>query len=226
MSNQIVLSADVRTDVGKGASRRLRRLANRVPGIVYGAGKDAVSVSLARNELDNAMGDESFFSQIIELRIGDTSDQVVVRDLQRHPAEARVLHIDFMRVSADQAIVLTIPIHFENEDRCVGVRMEGGVISHTLSEVEVSCLPGNLPEYIAIDMTDVHVGTTIHLLDLQMPEGVTLAALAQGELDDEHNTAVVSVATPRGGPADEEEGVEGGEQPALDSGDQADDGDD
>ncbi len=204
MSDSIELSAEPRTDVGKGASRRLRRLHNRVPGIMYGGDAAPVNLSLARNDLDNAMGDESFFAQVLNIKLGGVTTQAVVRDIQRHPAKPVVLHIDFLRVRADQAIEVTVPIHFANEDECVGVRLEGGVIAHALTEVEVSCLPGNLPEFIELDMTDLHVGTTLHLSDLPLPDGVSLVAFMHGDAE-EHDTAVVSVQTPRGSAQDEAE---------------------
>lgn len=177
MSQPIELEAEPRTDVGKGASRRLRRLTEMVPGIIYGGDTEPGSLTFKYNELANAMQQESFFSQIIDIKMDGTIQQAVVRDVQRHPANDRVQHIDFLRISADRLLEVNIPIHFINEDICVGVRTQGGQISHNMSEVEISCLPGNLPAYLEVDMAAVEIGGAVHLSDIMLPEGVTILAL-------------------------------------------------
>ena len=201
MPQQIEISAELRKDVGKGASRRLRRLAEKVPGILYGGEDDPIAVTLKYNELAKAMELEAFFSQILDVVVDGKKQQAVVRDLQRNPADDKVLHVDFMRVSADKPIQVQVPIHFINEDKCVGVRMGGGNIMRNMTEIEVSCLPKDLPEYIDIDMESVELNQVIHLTDLTLPEGVSIVALMYG---DERDANVVSVQVPRGG-ADEEE---------------------
>ncbi len=229
MSAKIELNAETRSDVGKGASRRLRRRNELVPGIVYGGTNPAIAVTVKEKELNKAMEREVFFSQILNIKIDGGDQQAVVRDMQRHPATGRVMHIDFMRIRADRAIVVQIPLHYLNEEPCVGVKSEGGTISHSLTEVEISCLPAALPEFIEVDMLDVHLGDVLHLSDLDFPDGVVSTALALGE---EYDTPIASVLAPRGG-ADEEdeadaadaevdaadaEGAEGsGDEPTADS---------
>jgi len=205
MSQQIELTAELRQDVGKGASRRLRRLSENVPGIIYGGGKDPQPLTLNVFELTKAMQQESFFSQILNVVVAGESQQAIVRDLQRHPATEKVQHIDFMRIRADQPIQVSVPVHFVNEERCIGVRQEGGIISHNLTEIEISCLPGQLPEFIEVDMADLGVGDSIHLSNLSVPAGVTIVQLALGE---DHDMTVVTVNAPRVS-AGEEEGAAG-----------------
>jgi large subunit ribosomal protein L25 len=194
MSQEIELEAELRTDVGKGASRRLRRLADKVPSIMYGGEQDAIALTLQYNALAKAMQQESFFSQIINIKTNGKAQQVVVRDLQRHPATERVQHIDFLRIRADRALQVQVPIHFINEEECVGVRTEGGAISHMVTDVEISCLPGDLPSFLEVDMLDVVLGTALHLSDIIVPEGVTIVALAQEEPND---AQIATVLVPR-----------------------------
>ena len=207
MSQQIEITAELRQDVGKGASRRLRRASEKVPGIIYGAGKDPQSLTLNGFQLSKAMQQESFFSQILNVSVEGDSQQAIVRDLQRHPANEKVLHIDFLRVRADQPIDVNVPIHFINEEQCKGVRLEGGVVSHNLTDIEVSCLPADLPEFIEVDIAELGVGEALHLSDLVVPSGVTIVQLALGE---DHDITVVTVNEPRVSSADEP--VEGEEQ--------------
>src|SRR5262245_5430264 len=191
---QIELNAEPRTDVGKGASRRLRRSAAQIPGVIYGGDEPALPVKLGALELGRAMQQERFMSQIISVSTNGKPQQAVVRDVQRHPGTEKVLHIDFLRVSADREIEVRIPIHFLNEEKCVGVRLEGGLLSHNLIEVEVTCLPANLPQYIEVDVAEMHLGDALHLSDLKLPTGVRIESLAQGE---DYDLQVVSVYTPR-----------------------------
>jgi large subunit ribosomal protein L25 len=201
MSQQIEISAELREDVGKGASRRLRRAANKVPGILYGGEDDPVALTMKYNELAKAMESETFYSQILNVVVGGKAQQAVLRDLQRNPADDKVMHVDFLRISANKPIQVHVPLHFINEDKCVGVRQEGGNISHNMIEVEISSLPKDLPEYIEIDMESVELNQVIHLSDLSLPEGVTIVALMHG---DERDANVVSVQQPRGGGEEEE----------------------
>ena len=201
MSDNIQLTAELRTDVGKGASRRLRRLEDKVPGIIYGEDKDPQMLTLSANEMGKAMQLEAFYSQIIDLSIDGKTEQAVVRDLQRNPANERLLHIDFMRISANRTMNVSVPLHFINEEACVGVKTEGGTITHNMTEVEITCLPAALPEYIEVDMAEIAAGVSIHLSELIIPEGVTIAALAFGE---DRDIPVVSVTARRGTGEDEE----------------------
>ena len=201
MSQQIEINAVLRTDVGKGASRRLRRLADKVPGIIYGGKDNALLLTMNANELTNVMKDEAFFSQILNVVVDGKGEQAVVRDLQRHPASDKVLHVDFLRVSADKAIQVQVPLRFIGEEDCVGVKMGGGIISHPLTEVEISCLPADLPEYLEVFVAELDLGHTIRLSELALPEGVTIPAL----IHEERDVTVVSVQIPRGGAEEEEE---------------------
>ena len=210
MSDKLTLTAELREDVGKGASRRLRRLGNKVPAIIYGADEAPQTLSLAVNELTKAMQQETFYSQIMDVVIDGAAHQAVVRDLQRNPANGKVTHVDFQRISADREINVNIPLHFINEDKCVGVCIGGGNITHTLTEVEISALPGNLPEFIEVDMEKIEAGSSVHLSDLALPDGVTIVALTYGA---DRDIPVVSVTARRGGAQEDE-----GDAPAEDAG--------
>jgi large subunit ribosomal protein L25 len=203
MSDKISLTAELRADVGKGASRRLRRMGEQVPAIIYGAKETPQTLSLSVNELSKVMQQESFYSQIMNVVIEGKEIQAVVRDLQRNPASGNVTHIDFQRISADQVMHVSVPLHFINEEDCVGVRMGGGSIMHNLTEVEISCLPADLPQFIEVDMETLDIGSSVHLSGLALPGGVTIVALSYGENRD---IPVVSVVLPRGGLDEELEG--------------------
>ena len=215
MSQKIEINAELRSDVGKGASRRLRRSGDKVPGIIYGAEEDPFNLTLNTNELKKAMQNEAFFSQILDVKFDGKTQQAVLRDMQRNPASEKVLHVDFMRISANKPIQVSVPLHFVNEDKCKGVRLGGGTIAHTMNEVEISCLPRNLPEFIEVYMAELDVGELIHLSDLALPEGVEIVALSHGD-----DRAVVSVQAPRVETEEEEDVLEaaaGGEEAADDS---------
>jgi large subunit ribosomal protein L25 len=196
MSNAFELNATARTDLGKGASRRLRRLADMVPAIIYGEGKAPVNISIAHKDIHKALSNEAFFSRIITLSVDGKSEQVVIKALQRHPAKPRIMHADFQRVSADNAIVVAVPLHFINEDKCKGVKLGSGSIIKNLNELQISCLPKDLPEYIEVDMTDLGVGESLHISQIVLPAGVTSVDLAHGH---DADNAVVTVLAPRGG---------------------------
>lgn len=210
--SEFTLSAVVREDAGKGASRRLRR-ENGVPAIVYGGkagGNDRkpTSITLKANELNKALESEAFYSSLITLDIDGKSEQVILKDLQRHPAKALIWHADFQRVSKSTKIKAHVPLHFINEESCVGVKMGGGKIAHQLTSLDIVCAAGDLPEFIEVDMAAVEVGTVVHLSDLKLPKGVESLALSHGP---EHDTSVVTVAAPKGAAAEEEEGEESAE---------------
>lgn len=202
MPQSIELNASLRTDLGTGASRRLRRSGERLPGVIYGGENAPQPVTLSANELTKAMQQEAFLSQIVNVKVDGTEQQALVRSLQLHPVNEKVLHVDFLRVEADRPIQTNVPLHFVNESKCVGVRTGGGSIAHNLVDVEVSCLPNDLPEFIEVDLAALEVGQALHLSDLNLPEGVTLVALGYGE---DHDIPVVSVQPPRGGTAQAEE---------------------
>ena len=202
-----VLNAEVREEQGKGASRRLRR-EGKVPAIIYGGDKEPQTISLVHHEVTHELQNEAFYSHILTLKIGKTEEKAILRDLQRHPSKPYVTHMDFQRVSANEAIRVLVPVHFINEDTCVGVKMGGGVLNHLMTEVEVQCLPKDLPEFIEVDVAELNVGDTVHLSDLKLAKGIDIVELLHGE---EHDNAVVACHKGHGGAAaaEPEEGAEG-----------------
>ena len=178
MSANFTVNAEPRADTGKGASRRLRRT-GRLPGIVYGAHQEPTMISLNHNELIHQLENEAFYSNLLTLKLGDTTETVVLKDLQRHPAKPFVLHADFQRVKSDEKIRLHIPLHFINEDKCPGIKA-GGQASHQLSDVDITCLPKDLPEFIEVDVSEMQIGDAIHLSELKLPAGVELSS-SEGE---------------------------------------------
>jgi len=195
------LNAEVREVKGKGASRRLRREEGQTPAIVYGGDKEPTQVTLAHKDVIKAFEDEGFFSHVVKLNIGGTAENVLIKDVQRHAYKPVVMHVDFQRVSATTKVKQHIPLHFINEETCKGVKLQGGKISHNISDVVVVCEAGKLPEFIEVDMADVEVGTTLHLSDLKLAEGVQILELTHGA---DHDAAVVSVDAPKGAAADAE----------------------
>ncbi|USD20623.1 50S ribosomal protein L25/general stress protein Ctc [Microbulbifer variabilis] len=203
--SDIKLNAIARSDEGKGASRRLRRLEGRVPGIVYGGEVEPQSVSLLQKDLFKALENEAFFSSMLTIDVDGKEEKVILRDLQRHPAKQLLLHIDFQRVSASTKVHVKVPLHFLNEETCKGVKA-GGIVSHTLTELEVNAPAGKLPEFIEVDLADLELDGILHISDLKLPEGVESADLSHGE---DHNLVVASIHKPRG--AVEAEAEEAGE---------------
>ncbi|MCU7799010.1 MAG: 50S ribosomal protein L25/general stress protein Ctc [gamma proteobacterium symbiont of Lucinoma myriamae] len=193
MSATFTLAAELRTDTGKGASRRLRH-ENRVPAIIYGSDKEPAMLTLRHDDIFHACADEAFFSHILTIEYDGKSEQVIIKDMQRHPAKIQIMHADFQRIDADHALHVNVPIHFLNEDSSVGVK-GGGIVSHEMTEIEVSCLPKDLPEFIEVDMVHLDVGDSIHLTDIVLPEGVSSVILMQGE---GHDQAVAAIHMPRG----------------------------
>lgn len=189
MATTYTLTAEVRADQGKGASRRLRRT-NKVPGIMYGAHKDPTAIVLDHNELVRNLANEAFYSHILTIKLPTGDQQAILKDLQRHPALPRITHVDLQRVSENEEIRIHIPLHFLNEAISVGVKGQGGVVSHNMIEVEVACLPKHLPEFLEVDIKDLEIGHAIHLSDLKLPEGVRLPALMQGK---DHDLPVVAI---------------------------------
>jgi len=189
------IKAQRRTDVGKGASRRLRH-AGYIPAIIYGGDKAPVSLTLSHNDLLKQLELEGFYSHILTVNIEGEVEKVVLKDLQRHPYRPAVMHLDLQRVSETQKLHMRVPLHFLNENQCVGVKQGGGVVSHHMTEVEISCLPKDLPEFIDVDLVNIKLNEIVHLSDLVLPEAVELLH------GSEHNLAVVSVHLARGDKAD------------------------
>ncbi len=173
--SDFILNAELRDDQGKGASRRLRRT-GKIPAILYGGNRETRSITLDHQVLLHQMENEAFFSSILTVKVGDETQDAILKDIQRHPAKRQVLHLDLQRVLADQEIRVTIPLHFINEEICVGVKSGGGVVAHIISEVEITCLPGNLPEYIDVDVASLELDQVINLSEVEIPEGVSLTA--------------------------------------------------
>ena len=215
MSESFEVNAVSRSDQGKGASRRLRR-EGKVPGVIYGAGKDPVAITLEHNELIHQLENEAFYSHILDVKVDGKAEQAILKDMQRHPAKPVVMHVDFLRVDANQKLRVHVPIHFTNEDQAPGVK-EGGIVTHSLTEVDVICLPKDLPEYIEADLSGLELDATYHMSDIKMPEGVELVELAHGEA---HDQTVAAIHMPRGAKEDEaaEAAEEGGEAPAEEGG--------
>jgi large subunit ribosomal protein L25 len=193
--NDFTLNAEVRSDLGKGASRRLRRLAALVPAVVYGGEKAPESISMLAKEVAKLLENEAAYSHIIELNIGGAKQNVVIKALQRHPAKGHVLHADFVRVVAGQKLTAHVPLHFINEAAPV---KKGGEISHVVAEVEVTCLPKDLPEFIEVDLNNAEIGDIVHLSDVKAPKGVEFVALAHG-----NDLAVANVHAPRVAPTED-----------------------
>lgn len=205
MSEDFKLNAVARNDVGKGASRRLRRNESMVPAIIYGDNKDPQNIAISQNELFKHLENEAFYSHIVSLSVDGKAQSVILKDLQRHPAKPVVLHADFLRVSKSKKLSTRVPLHFINEISCKGVKIQGGVVSHTMTELEISCLPANLPEYIEVDLENVEIGHIVHISDLNLPKGVESVAFNQGG---EHDLPVVTVNKPHGSATEDSPEVE------------------
>ena len=200
MSEAIVLRAVARKEVGKGANRRLRR-AELIPAVIYGGRIEPIQVTLESCVIRKILKSESFYSQIVTVDIEGICQQVILKNIQRHPAKELVMHLDFLRVDASRAVTTYIPLHFLNQDTCVGVK-SGGAITHTRIEVEVKCLPVDLPKFIEVDMAAVELGDHVRLTNLTLPKNIKLVALLQ---QNGHNLDLASVQSTRGSKEDESE---------------------
>jgi large subunit ribosomal protein L25 len=210
MAEEFDLIADYREDQGKGASRRLRR-EGIVPAIIYGAGRPPRALAFDHNKVLRQLENESFYSSVLNIKVGDKSQAAILKDVQRHPARLQILHMDFQRVVEDEEIRMNVPIHFTGENVAPGVKQDGGTVSHLMTDVEVVCLPRHLPEYLEVDISKLELDEMLHLSDIPLPEGVEIPELAQGP---EHDHAIVSVHIIKAAPIEEEldEEAEGGEE--------------
>ncbi len=206
MAEKFDLIADYREDQGKGASRRLRHQ-GKVPAIIYGAGRPPRSLSFDHNKVLKQLESESFYSSVLNIKVGDKSQAAILKDLQRHPAKHQIMHIDLQRIVDDVEIKMNVPLHFLNEEVAVGVKEGGGKVAHLRTDVEVVCLPKYLPEYLEIDIAELELDAMLHLSDLKLPEGVGIPELAQGP---EHDHPIVSIHIIKAAPVEEDE-VEGAE---------------
>ena len=210
MATNHQLTATSRSVEGKGASRRLR-IAGYVPAIVYGAGEAPQAIQVLHNDVLLGSRFESFYSSVIELTVDGKKQKVLIKDWQKHPFKQLMLHMDFQRVNENEAIKVAVPVHFLNQEKSPAGKTAGLVISHNLTEVTVACLPGNLPEFIELDLGNLKAGDIVHLSDLKLPAGVEIPELGLGK---EHDVAVVTVASIQEevDPA----AAEGGETPPAD----------
>jgi len=230
MSKDFDLIAEIREDQGKGASRRLRRN-GKVPAIIYGAGRPPRKLAFDHNRVIQELENESFYSSILNIKVGGKSQAAIVKDVQRHPAKRVIVHMDFQRIVEDEKIRMNVPIHYLNAESSVGVKQDGGSVSQLMNDVEISCLPKDLPEYFEVDIQNLGLNEMLHLSDIKLPEGVEIPELAHGP---EHDHAIVSIQHIKVVEVEEEveevegeevEGAEGeapaagGEASAEDSGD-------
>lgn len=193
-----VINAELRDESGKGASRRLRHEGN-VPAILYGDGKKPQSLTLKHSEIIQHLEHEAFYSHILTLVANGKKQRAIVRDIQRHPYKPKVMHMDFQRINSRKKLTVNVPLHFINENKCVGAK-EGGIISHQINELEINCLPKDLPEFIEVDLAAVGLGESVHISEITLPEGVESVALLQGE---SHDLTVASILH-RGGSTETE----------------------
>ena len=201
MSSNNVLNAQPRDVSGTGASRRQRR-DSHVPAVVYGAGKDNETVTLDHDQVMHSLEKEAFHSAIIDLKTDAGSQQVILREVQMHPHRPLVLHMDFQRIKATETLHMKIPLHFEGADVAPGVKTDGGILAHSMTEIDITCLPKDLPEYIAVDVSTLGMNESLHLSDIQLPEGVELTVTAYHEGED---PAVATITAPK--VVEEEEAV-------------------
>lgn len=208
MTQEIILNADSRERSGSNKARVIRKIDGMIPAVIYGNNIPGENIKLPLNELTKASENSLFYTQVLIIKIGEKEEKVVLKELQRDPAKGRFLHADFLRVSSKTKLKVTIPIIFINEDKCIGVKMEGGVLIKALREIEVLCLAGNIPETIDVDVTNVPLGEAIRVTELDLPEGSEIVGLEDGQ-----DQMVVSVNAPKAAEEEpvEDEGVEGEE---------------
>jgi large subunit ribosomal protein L25 len=182
MADTTTITAEIREDVGKGASRRLRH-AGKVPAVIYGGHSDPVSLTVQQEELQRATSNESFFASIIEIKVGkDRTQQAVVRDMHRHPYRPVIMHIDFMRVSDEEVLKIAVPLHFIGEEESPAGKASGVVIQHQVTDIEIAALPKDIPEFLAVDLSNIEAGDAVMLSSVELPEGVSIPALeSEGE---------------------------------------------
>ncbi len=200
--SDFVVVAEKRTDVGKGASRRLRR-ADKVPAVVYGGSAEPESLTVDHNELIKQLEHEAFYSSILTLEVGGKKSKAVLKDLQRHPYKPKVLHMDLQRVDPKEKLHMHVPLHFIGDDVAPGVKA-GGLLSHSMTDLEVSCLAKDLPEYLEVDVSSMEIGDVLHISDVKLPKGVESVALSHGP---DHDLPVATMHKTRG--ASEEAAAEG-----------------
>lgn len=218
MPEKFTLTAKNRSEVGKSASRRLRCQEDAVPAIIYGGQQHTETIYLQHKNIVKALEQEAFFSSILNVAINEKAEKVVLKAVQRHPSKARILHLDFMRISASEKLTMQVPLHLIGEDIAVGIK-EGGTITKHLTELEVRCLPNDLPEYIEVDISQLKLDSVLHVSHVKLPEGVELATAIEGVT---HDQSIVSISTPRVAlEEDSESTTNAGEVPSAQKDDEA-----
>ena len=207
MTDQIILNADPRERTGSNKARVIRKVDGMVPAIVYGDEKETINLKLKLNELTKAAENELFYTQVLLIKTGNEEEKVVLKELQKDPAKGKFLHADFQRVSRKTKLKVVIPVNFINEDECIGVREDGGVVAKAIREIEIMCLAGNIPESIDVDIENLNLGESIRLTEISLPEGSEIPGLTE-----ETDQMVVSVNAPKAVEEDPiEEELEDGE---------------
>ena len=204
MKQEFNLIAEFRDDQGKGASRRLRQQ-GKVPAIIYGGGRPPRALTFDHNKILHQLDQEALYSSILTITVGDQSQAGILKDVQRHPARRQIMHMDIQRIVEDEKIRMHVPIHIVGEQQAPGVKLGGGTVMRLITEVEVSCLPRDLPEYFEVDISALELDDMLHLSDIKVPEGVEITQLAYGE---EHDHAIVSVHVVKAAAIEEEAAVE------------------
>jgi len=200
MKDDFDLIAELREDQGKGASRRLRHQ-GKVPAIIYGAGRPSRALMFDQNKVLQQLDNEAFYSSVLNIKVGDKSQAAILKDLQRHPAKHMIMHLDFQRIVDDVEIKMNVPLHFIGEEIAPGVKVGGGKVSHLMNDVEISCLPKHLPEYIEVDVSELELDAMLSLSDIKLPTGVEIPALAQGP---ENDHGIVSIHVIKAAPVEED----------------------
>lgn len=193
----ISLEAQGRKLKGTSDSKRARRLESLIPGVIYGGKGEPQMISVTDKALRKASQNESFFSQIINLKVDGAAERVVLKELQRHPYRPFFIHADFLRIREDVKLTMNIPLHFLNAETCKGVKQQGGMVSFDLTELEISCLPKDLPAFIEVDLAEVELNQILHISDVKLPDGVDAVAFAQDKENADHDSPVVRVSPPR-----------------------------
>ena len=227
MSANFIVEAEVRTGSGSAASRRARRN-GQVPVVVYGGGEDEQYLLVDHNKISLQLNVEAFHSALVQLHVGDDLQRAILRDVQMHPFKQQVMHLDFQRVSRKDKITMTIPLHFNGEEDAPGVKVENGIMSHSMTSIDITCLGSDLPEYIAVDVSHLNMGESVSLGEVKMPEGVELASSIQ---ESDLELSIASVLAPKKPQVDEEleadgEGEEGGDGEAAADGEASKEGGD
>ena len=220
MAVEFQLDAEPRTDMGKGASRRLRH-AGKVPAIIYGGKKEPMAVTLPHKDVAKSLEHEAFYSHILTVNVDGKAEKAVLKDLQRHPFKPIIMHLDLQRVTETDKIRVHVPLHFIGEDVAPGVKLRSGIVNHLMKHVDVTCLAKDLPEFIEVDVSPLEAGESVHLSQLKLPAGVEIPGLVA---ESEHDLPVVSIVLPRAALETEEAAAaapEGGEAPEQGGGGQA-----